>query len=153
MNDEKQIQVHKGQMEHPVTLRDAMNRLFDESFWHPFGSFFSDPFAGSHAIDLSETEKEVKVKIDIPGYDPSKIKVDIEDNILTISGEKSEEREEKDERFYRKERSSGHFSRCISLPKYIDADGAKCTANNGSLEIVIPKMETSKKKSIKINVE
>lgn len=163
MIKKNQIQLHKGQNEHPVTLRDAMNRLFDESFWHPFGSFFSDPFfnekettfskGGFHAVDLSETDKEVKVKIDIPGYDPENINVDIDENILTISGEMSEEKEESDERYYRKERSSGHFSRSVALPAYIDPDKAECTVKNGSLEVIVPKKKESSKKSIKVNVK
>jgi HSP20 family protein len=163
MSKKKQIQVHKGHAQQPVTLRDAMNRVFDESFWHPFGSFFDDPFFNEketrltksdfHAIDLSETDKEVKVKIDIPGYDPENINVDIDGNVLTVSGEMSEEKEEKDEKFYRKERSSGHFSRSITLPNYIEAEKAECDAKNGSLEITVPKKNHSGKKSIKVNVK
>lgn len=162
MDKKKQIQVQKGQNEHPLMLRDAMSRLFDESFWYPFGSYFGDPFfseketlltKGSfHAIDLSETDEAIKVKIDIPGYNPENINVDIDGNVLTVSGEISEEKEEKDEKFYRKERSSGHFSRSITLPNYIESEKAKCDAKNGSLKITIPKKKHSGKKSIKVNV-
>jgi HSP20 family protein len=156
MNEKKDLQVQKGHGHHPVSVWDAMNRFFDDS-WHPFGSFFEEPALkklNEHALDVSETDKAIKVTIDVPGYNPYDINVEIDDNnVLNISGETKEEKEEKDEKFYRKERSSGHFLRSIALPSYIDADEATCKAKNGSLEIIIPKTEESGKKSIKVDIE
>lgn len=162
MNTKKHLSVqNEHDTKRPVTVWDAMNSFFDDN-WHPFGSFFNDSFfsgkqkalaQGMHAIDLSENDKEVTVVMDIPGYDPKDITVDIDENVLCVSAEAKEEKEEKDDKYYRKERYAGTFSKSIALPTYIDADKARCTAENGSLTIVIPKKKEAGKKSIKVNVK
>jgi len=142
----------KRQDNKPVTLRDAMNRLFDESFWDPFDMFgdrslFPNTFQGRITtqfipnIDISETDKEVKVVTDLPGYEPEKIDVQLQDGVLTMSGSMQEEKEEKDkkEKWYRKECSSGSFYRQFTLPDYIEEDKVKCKFKNGKLTIIVPK--------------
>ncbi|MBD3156930.1 Hsp20 family protein [Candidatus Peregrinibacteria bacterium] len=163
MNTKKHLSVQKHHdTKRPVTVWDAMNSFFDDN-WHPFGSFFNDSiFSGKqkvraqnmmHAVDFSENDKQIKVVMDIPGYDPKDINVDIDENVLCVSAETNDEKEEKEDRYYRKERYAGTFSKSIALPTYIDADKARCTAKNGSLTIVIPKKKEAGKKSIKVQVQ
>jgi len=146
----------------PLTLRNAMSRLFDESVLDPFGFFSNDPFFSSDSslvnrsapsMDMSESDDELDIKLDVPGYEPEDIKVDVEGNNLIISGESTHEEEVDEKKYYRKERATGSFSRCIQLPSYVDADNIDCSIKNGTLNVKIPKKKGSGKKSIDIKVK
>ncbi|MBN1494677.1 Hsp20/alpha crystallin family protein [Candidatus Peregrinibacteria bacterium] len=145
-----------------MTVRDEMDRFFDDPFAPFFKPFFNDPFFGGRKafvssafplIDVSENEKELKVVADIPGYDPKEVDVEVKDNVLTISGKKEHEIEEKGKKFYRKERSSGSFTRSFALPYYTDAESIECSAKNGTLTVVIPKKAEAKGKKIAVKVK
>lgn len=104
------------------------------------------------AIDVSETDNEIIVKVDIPGVNPEDMEISLSDNVLLIKGEKKKE-EEKKENFYRMERYYGSFMRAIQLPCEVEEDKISAIYKNGVLKIVLPKKPEEKKKIIKINVE
>lgn len=132
-------------------MREVMNRFFDENFWAPLTSF--EWGVSFPRVDVSETSTSVKVKADIPGIDPKNVDIDVRDDRLTISGRSEEEKEEKDESFYRVERSYGEFNRIISLPARVDPASVKATAKNGVLHITIKKAKPVERKKVKIEVE
>jgi len=111
---------------------------------------FQDP---SPSLDVSETKNEIVVKAEIPGIDPKDIDLSLADGVLTIKGEKKQEKEEKDENFHLAERSYGSFARTVRLPREVKSDKIGATYKNGLLTITLPKSEETKRKEIKIKVE
>lgn len=111
-----------------------------------FSGGFTPPF------DISETDEEIVIKAELPGVDPKELEVNLTGSNLTIRGEKKEERDEKTENMHRVERSFGHFSRSITLPCEVKEDKIEANFNNGVLNLRLPKADSSKKKSIKIDV-
>lgn len=156
-----QIVPRKKDQPQPVSLRDAMNRLFDESFWDPFPSLWGGERLMSRQfvpdMDVSETEKEIKVTADVPGYDPKDIDVTLNDSVLTISGTMAQEKEEEDKKqqWHCRQCASGSFVRQFSLPRSVQEDKISCKAKNGKLTIVIPKKkeEAIQGKKLTIDVE
>ena len=144
-----------------MPLRDVMNRLFEESVWDPFRrSSWTFPTIAIEEwmprADVSETDKEITIKVNAPGVDPAKIKVSVEDSTLIISGKTEEEREEKGKTFYRLEREQGEFSRSFTLPESADSNNISAESENGTVTLVIPKkpMNTeSKKQEIEVKVK
>jgi HSP20 family protein len=126
----------------PVTyLRNQVNRAFDD-FW---GESWLEPRRETGAagfwpqVDVTETEKEIKVCAEIPGVEPGDIDVSIEDGTLTLKGEKKYEREENEKGQYRMERSYGAFERTILLPAEVDESKAKAEFKKGVLKLTLPK--------------
>lgn len=103
-------------------------------------------------VDITESENEYQIKADIPGMKKEDIKISLEDNTLTISGERKEEKEEKGKNFVKKEKTFGSFMRSFSLPHSVDSKGIKAAYKEGVLNITVPKSEESKPKEIKIEV-
>ncbi len=101
-------------------------------------------------VDVSETDDEIVVTSELPGMKKEDIKLSLEDNVLTISGEKKEEREEKEKNFHLLERSFGSFRRSVSLPTSIEAGKVKASYKDGVLTVTIPKKEGAKPKEIKV---
>jgi HSP20 family protein len=93
------------------------------------------------------------VKAEVPGMDPKHIDISLSDGVLTIKGEKKEEKEEKEANYHLVERSYGAFSRSIRLPSEVQSDKINASYKNGVLKITLPKSEEAKKKEIKIKVE
>ena len=104
------------------------------------------------ATDLQETKDDVVVSVELPGMKKDEIKVTVQDNILTIRGEKKQEKEEKDTNYHRIERSYGFFTRSFSLPTTVKADQIKAAYDNGVLRVELPKAEEVKPKEIPIAV-
>jgi HSP20 family protein len=129
---------------------DLFNRFFGSSGWLP-GTYFSKGFAP--AFDVSETDEDIIVKAELPGVDPKEIEVNLTGATLTVKGEKKEEREEKTENMHRIERSFGSFSRSVTLPCEVKEDKIEATFKDGVLNLKLPKAESSKKRSIKIDVK
>jgi HSP20 family protein len=102
------------------------------------------------AVDVWETDKEVVYAFDVPGIPDDKISIELEDNALTISGERERTHEVSDERFYRFERRFGSFSRTIGLPQNVKEDQVKADYNDGVLEVRVAKPETPKPRRIQI---
>jgi HSP20 family protein len=136
-----------------TSLRREMDRLFDS-----FGRDVGWPAQGSRAaamtpsVDVSESEGELKIDVDLPGVEEKDVDVAISDNVLTIKGEKKAEREEKKKDFHLVERSYGSFSRSLTLPFAVDPDQAKATFKNGVLSISLPKPPEVQAKAKKIAI-
>jgi HSP20 family protein len=101
-------------------------------------------------MDLVETDDHLVLRADLPGLSEDDVQIEIKDNVLTVSGERKAEHDEKSEGFYRLERSHGGFSRSLSLPRDIDADAVKASFDKGVLEVRIPKPEERKPHRVEI---
>jgi len=135
-----------------VTLQDRMNRLFRESYG-PEGrdealttSTFAPP------VDVYEDEHNVTLKIEVPGIEEKDIDVRIENNTLTVHGERKFEKEEKEENFRRVERQYGSFTRTFTLPTTVDPEKVQADYDKGVLKIELAKKAEAKPKQIKVNV-
>jgi HSP20 family protein len=134
-------------------MKKEMDRLFDR-FWD--GDVFRAPALGewSPTVDVAETAEAVVVTAEVPGMDASGIHVSVQDNvILTLTGEKKQEKEEKDERYYHAERSYGAFARAVRLPEAVDSSKATATFKNGLLTVTLPKGPEAKGTMIPIKTE
>jgi HSP20 family protein len=105
------------------------------------------------SLDVSETKNELVVKAEVPGMDPKDIDISLSDGMLTIKGEKRQEKEEKEADYHLVERSHGSFTRSILLPADIQSEKIRASYKDGILKITLPKSEGAKKKEIKIKVE
>jgi len=133
-----------------VSLREAMDRLFEESFLQSDLLGFSDSPANALPLDMYETDNDVIVKATVPGIKPEDIEVTITGDLLTIKGEfKSEEKTEK-RNYLRQERRYGSFCRQINLPANVDSNAAKATFEHGILSLELPKIEAAKAKTVKV---
>jgi HSP20 family protein len=134
------------------TIQNEMNRLFN--------TFFEAPAPGNSAtlrrwvpaMDLVETEEDFVLRADLPGLSEEDVKIEFEDNVLSISGERKAEHEERKEGYYRVERSSGSFSRALTLPEGVDPEAVKASFDRGVLEVRIPKPEQRKPRKVAIAV-
>ncbi len=134
------------------TLQDRMNRLFRDSYG-PEGreeALTTSTFAP--AVDVYEDEHNVSLKIEVPGIDEKDIDVRIENNTLTVHGERKFEKEEKEENYRRVERSYGSFTRSFTLPNTVDVEHVSANYDKGVLKIALPKKAEAKPKQIKVNV-
>jgi HSP20 family protein len=142
-----------------LSIQDEMNRLFDDFFGHSAGSI--GPVTRQEwtegvwtpSVDVSETKDNVIIKAEIPGMSKDEVKLSVENNVLTLSGERKQEKEEKDTNYHRIERSYGSFSRSFTLPTSVQPDKVKASYKDGILKIVLPKSEEVKPKQIPITVE
>ena len=133
------------------TLQDRMNRLFEEA---NRGGRVEEPTAAtawSPAVDIFETETSIVVKAEVPGVDRNDIELSLENNVLTLKGDRQFEKEAKDENYHRIERSYGGFTRSFSIPAVVDEAEIKADYKDGVLTIVLPKTERAKPKQIKID--
>jgi HSP20 family protein len=133
-----------------ITLRERMNRLF-EDFFASRGEE-QDLLAGSWtpSVDIYETEHEVVLTAELPGMDEKDIDIKVEDNTLTISGERRLEKEIKEENYHRIERAYGSFCRSFTLPNYVDQDKISAEYDNGILKITMPKKPELKPRKVKV---
>ena len=137
-----------------LNVRDEMNRLFDSVFsgWpERRESLLEGDWAPS--VDVAETDEEIVVTAELPGVKQEEVDISIADSVLTLKGEKKEEKEVKEKNYHRIERSYGSFQRSISLPTGVEASKAKATYKDGILRVTVPKVEEAKPKQIKIDVE
>lgn len=133
-----------------VTLRDRMNRLF-EDLSSPRGEEKDImTSAWTPSVDIYENENEVVLAAEIPGVEEKDVEIKVEDNNLTIRGERKFEKETKEENYHRIERSYGSFFRSFSLPSYIDQDKIEAEHENGVLRIRMPKKPELKPRKVKI---
>jgi HSP20 family protein len=135
-----------------ATLQDRINRVFRESY-RPEGqdeTLTTSSFAP--AVDVYEDEHSVTLKIEVPGIDEKDIDVRIENNTLTVHGERKIEKEEKEENYRRVERQYGSFTRTFNLPTTVDSEKVSANYDKGVLKIALPKKAEAKPKQIKVNV-
>ncbi|KPK63356.1 hypothetical protein AMJ83_07230 [candidate division WOR_3 bacterium SM23_42] len=133
-----------------VSMRDDMDRLFEtffgtqpqgmDDFWRP-------------AIDIEENNGNLMVRAEIPGMTKEDIKVSVQEDLLTISGERKQENETKDKTYHRIERCYGKFRRMIRLPAQVDADKVKASYKDGVLNVTLPKPESLKPKHIDVEIK
>ncbi len=138
------------------TIQNEMNRLFN--------TFFDTPASGEGggnsgtyrrwipAMDLVETEGDFVLRADLPGLAEGDVNIELEDNVLTVSGERKAEHEERKEGYYRIERSSGAFRRSLTLPDGVDPEQVKASFDRGVLEVHVPKPEQRKPRKVAISV-
>ena len=136
-----------------VTLREAMDRLLEDSFVRPHSGLVSGDGVTTLALDVFESADDVTVKASLPGIKPQEVDISITGDVLTIKGEKSEETEEKQGNYHLRERRYGAFQRSVSLPAAVQADKADAVFENGVLTLTLPKVEEVKPKSIKIKTK
>ena len=136
-----------------TTLRNQINRLFDD-FWSEPWLARGETFAAfSPQVDVTETDKEVKVCAELPGVEAKDVDVTVENDTLIVRGEKKYEREENERGQYRMERSYGSFERSIALPAEIDEAKAKAEFKNGVLRLTLPKKAGAESRRKKIPVK
>jgi HSP20 family protein len=136
-------------------LQERMNRLFQESWGTPLTRRGEESLGMGTFIppvDVYEDEHNITLKMEVPGIDQKDIDVRLENNVLTIHGERKLEKEEKQENFQRVERSYGTFNRSFTLPTTVDTDNVSADYENGVLKIRLAKKAEAKPKQIKVNV-
>jgi HSP20 family protein len=134
-------------------LQDRMNRLFTESYRGPAGE--EDWALGgtwAPAVDIYEQDNNIVIKAELPGVDPKDVDIRLDNNILTIKGERKLDNEVKKENYHRVERAYGVFTRSFTLPSGVDPNGIKAEYKDGVLRLTLPKREEAKPKQIQISV-
>ncbi|HZQ06917.1 MAG TPA: Hsp20/alpha crystallin family protein [Anaerolineae bacterium] len=132
-----------------MSLRDAMDRLFEDSWVSARGWNLPTPWV-EPSLDVFETADNVTVKAAIPGVKPEDVEITVTGNTLSLSGETKDESETKDKNYLRRETRFGAFSRIIELPAGLQTDKADAKFENGVLTITFPKAEEVKPKTIKV---
>jgi HSP20 family protein len=133
-----------------TALQDQVNRLFSDVFERKGEE--SSLTAWAPSVDIYETEHELVVKADLPEVDPKDLDIRVENNILTIRGERQFEKNVNEENYLRVERAYGSFARSFSLANTVNSEAIKADYQNGVLTLSIPKREEAKPKQIKVNV-
>ena len=139
-----------------------MDRLFDDfssGFWR--GSLFDmapprgaeATFRTMPAVDVAEADKAYEITAELPGLDEKNIEVKLANGVLSIKGEKQEEKEEKQKDYYRRERSFGSFERSFQVPDHVDEDKIEASFKNGILSVTLPKSAEAQKQAKKIEVK
>ena len=141
-----------------LDLRTEMDRLFDEFYGDEFSLrplFEGVEGQGDFApkMDIDETEKEITVSAELPGLKPKDVDISLDDNILTIRGEKRAEMEDKDKHSYHVERTYGSFARSVRLPGQVEAEKIEANLKDGLLKITLPKSQEAQEKSRKIPIK
>jgi HSP20 family protein len=135
------------------TIQNEMNRLFN-TFFETSGTQSGGHTAGRRwlpAMDLVESGDDFVLRADLPGLSEDDVNIELEDNVLTISGERKSEHEERKEGYYRLERASGSFSRSLTLPEGVDPEKVRANFDRGVLEVRIPKPEQRKPRKVTIS--
>jgi HSP20 family protein len=135
-----------------VTIQDRMNRLFRDSYGTEGREEALTSTTFAPPVDVYEDEHNVTLKIEVPGIDEKDIDVRIENNTLTVHGERKFEKEEKEENYRRVERQYGSFTRTFTLPNTVDQDSVHADYDKGVLKISLAKKAEAKPKQIKVNV-
>ena len=140
-----------------MSLQERMNRLFDESFRSRAGSTGQEDdwaLGGSWApsVDIYEHQGSIVLKAEIPGVDPKEVDIRVENNVLTLRGERKLDQEITRDNTHRVERAYGAFSRSFTLPSVVDTEKIQAEYKDGVLKVVLPRREEAKPKQIQINV-
>jgi HSP20 family protein len=158
---ESKQELQKAEPKRALSPFEEMDRLFEDYFsrgwmrpfrweWPSIGEL-AKPFEGKMPkIDVIERDDEVVVKAELPGVDKKDLDVSVTENSVTIKGTTSHEEKEEKGDYYRCEISRGAYARTVALPSYVDADKAKANFKDGVLELKLPKVEKSKRRSIEI---
>lgn len=151
-----------------LSLRREIDRLFDDFAadfgfgrgrrlfdWSPFRHIEVPRLAGgliAPRVDVTESDKEIKITAELPGMSEKDVELVLTDDVLTLKGEKSEEKEEKDKDYHLSERTYGSFRRSFRLPDTVNADKVAAAFKNGVLTVTLPKSKKAPKKQKKVNI-
>jgi HSP20 family protein len=135
-----------------ATLQDRINRVFRDSYSGADRDESLTTSSFAPAVDVYEDEHKVTLKIEVPGIDEKDIDVRVENNTLTVHGERKIEKEEKEENYRRVERQYGSFTRTFTLPQTVDTDKVSANYDKGVLNVTLPKKAEAKPKQIKVNI-
>jgi HSP20 family protein len=134
-------------------IQREMNRMFDNVFRFDFRNEDTAFSNWTPAVDISEHDDAYVVKVELPGVNKDDVKITVESNILTIRGEKKQEKETKKENYHRVERTYGAFERSFTLPTTVKNDKIDAAYKDGVLQIALPKAEEAKPKQIEVKVK
>lgn len=132
-------------------FQDEMSRMFDSFFNAPMRRRGEDVSEWLPDVDIVEDKDKIDVQVDLPGMQKEDVKVSVEDDTLTIRGERKSFKEEKDKNYLQVERTYGKFTRSFSLPSTVDGSKIKANYKNGVLKIELPKSEAVKPKEIPVS--
>ena len=143
------------------TLRGEIDRMFDDfgrGFWPSWGRSLRRavpemPSLLTPAVDVVESEKSYEITTELPGMDEKNIEVKLADGVLTIKGEKQQDKEEKQKNYYRRERSYGAFERSFEVPETVEVDKIEANFSKGVLKLMLPKKVEAQKPAKKIEVK
>jgi len=138
-----------------ASLHERIDRLFEDTLGRLRGEL-GEPFEGPRwapAVDIVETESEIVLKADLPGVDPKDVEINIENDTLSLRGERKYEKDVKEKGYRRLERAYGSFVRSFALPGTVDSEKIEAEYKNGVLEIKLPKRAEAKPKQIKVAVK
>jgi HSP20 family protein len=133
-----------------MSLRDAMDRLFDDAFTRPLS--LRDGWSAP-AIDMYQTDDEIVVKAALPGIKADEVQINITGDVLTLKGEVRHEEEKKEKAWHIREQRFGSFERSVALPTAVVSDKAKAEFENGVLTITLPKAEEVKPRTITVKAK
>ena len=135
------------------SIHNDMSRLFDQ--WHrpARGRAEGENLDWMPVVDILEANGHVEIRAEMPGLPEQDVQVSVTDDVLTLKGEKTQESDEKDQKYHRVERSYGRFQRSFTLPANLNPEAIKAKFTNGVLTVSIPKAEEVKPKEIQISVE
>jgi HSP20 family protein len=136
-----------------MTLREAMDRLFNDAFTRPLGIADNGNVWSVPAVDMYQTDNEVIVKASLPGIKSDEVQINVTGDVLTLKGEVKQKEEVKEKAYHISEQRWGMFERSIVLPTDVIADKAKADFENGILTITLPKAEEAKPKTINIKTK
>ena len=140
-------------MRDAVTLRDAMDRLFDEAFTRPWGLTDGGRLGLAPSVDMFETENDVVVRASLPGMKADNVEINVTGEMLTIKGETQEKSDVKEKAYHIREQRWGSFERSVALPTTVLSDKAKAEFEDGILTITLPKAEEVKPKTITVKTK
>ncbi len=158
---ESKQELQKAEPKRGLNPFEEMDRMFEDYFsrgwmrpfrweWPSLGEM-AKPFEGKMPkVDVIERDDEVVVKAELPGVEKKDLDVSVTENSVTIKGTTSHEEKEEKGDFYRCEISRGAYARTVGLPSYVDADKAKASFKDGILELTLPKVEKSKRRSVEV---
>jgi len=133
-------------------LQNRMSRLFEEQQYGPGREESLTAGAFVPPVDIYEDEHSIQLKLEVPGIDQKDLDVKVENNVLTVTGERKFEKEEKEENFRRVERRYGSFTRSFTLPNTVNPEDVSADYNHGVLKIRLGKRAEAKPKQIKVNI-
>jgi HSP20 family protein len=136
-----------------LSLREAMDRLFEQSFLSPLGGDGGWGQMGTPAVDVMETADEVVVTASLPGIKAEDVKISLTGDVLQLSGQTAAETERKDATYHVRERRASAFSRSIALPAPVESDKAQADFENGVLTLKLPKSLAARPKTITVKAK
>ncbi len=142
--------IRRNPVREMLTFRNALDRMFDDSFFAPFKS--GDLVDWGLPLDVMEKDDNFIVKASIPGINPADLEITLENDVLTLKGETKSETDEQTERYHLRERRVGRFGRAITFPVRVNGEAVNADYKDGVLTLTVPKAEEVKPRRININI-